>query len=45
MLDRVDREQLIFQITLNTKFTNRALQNMTDEQIVDLYKTKVLRED
>ncbi|GIN74006.1 hypothetical protein J14TS2_44810 [Bacillus sp. J14TS2] len=45
MLDRIDREQLILQIALNTKITEEALLKMDDKRIIDLYKVKVLKEE
>ncbi|MBS4198595.1 BH0509 family protein [Bacillus sp. FJAT-49732] len=39
--DVIDREQMIFQIMLNTKFTEKALEKMTDKELEELYRLKV----
>lgn len=39
----VDREQIIFQIMLNTRYSEEALEKMTDAELEELYKLKVGR--
>lgn len=40
-LSRMDREQMIFQIMVNTRYTSGALEKLSDEKIKELYKLKV----
>lgn len=40
-LNRMDREQMIFQIMVNTRYTTEALEKLADEKIIELYKLKV----
>lgn len=40
----IDRELLIFQIMMNTKFAEEALLKMSDKEIVELHKERVLGE-
>ena len=41
-LNRMDREQMIFQIMVNTRYTEAALEKLSDEKIIELYKLKVI---
>ncbi|HFK2719297.1 TPA: hypothetical protein ACG1DY_005161 [Escherichia coli] len=38
----VDRELMIFQIMMNTKFAEEALLKMSDKELFDLYRERVL---
>lgn len=40
-LNRMDREQMIFQLTMNTRYTESALEKLSDEKLIELYKVKV----
>ncbi len=40
-LNRMDREQVIFQIMMNTKYTEDILRKMSDERLKEMYKLKV----
>lgn len=40
-LDRMDREQMIFQIMVHTRYTEEALQRLSDEKIIEMYRIKV----
>ncbi|HLR16206.1 MAG TPA: hypothetical protein VK144_10285 [Bacillota bacterium] len=40
-LDVMDREHMIFQIMANTRYTEDALQKLSDDKIIELYKLKV----
>lgn len=40
----VDRELMIFQIMMNTKFAEEALLKLSDEEITKLYNERVLGE-
>lgn len=40
-LNRMDREQVIFQIMMNTRFTEDVLRKMSDERLKEMYKLKV----
>lgn len=40
-LNRMDRDQMIFQIMVNTRYTEEALQKLSDEKIIEMYKLKV----
>jgi hypothetical protein len=45
MSNRIEREQMIFQIMLNTRFSEEALEKMTDEQLEEMYEVKVEKSD
>lgn len=38
-------DEMIWQITMNSHFTEEALVKMSDERIIDLYRVKVLKEN
>ena len=40
-LNRMDRDQMIFQIMVNTLYTEEALNKLPDEKIIELYQLKV----
>ncbi|MCM3413539.1 hypothetical protein [Metabacillus litoralis] len=40
----VDRELMIFQIMMNTKFAEEALSKLSNEEITKLYNERVLGE-
>lgn len=40
-INREDREQIIFQIMMNTRMTEVALNKMTNEKLIEMYKAKV----
>lgn len=40
-LDRMDREQIIFQLLVHTIYTEEALMKLSDKQLVEMYKVKV----
>lgn len=39
--NRLDREQMIFQIMMNTKYTEDALQKLSNEKLNEMYVAKV----
>lgn len=44
-LSNLDRELMIMQIMMNSRFAENALLKMSDTELVDLYKVKVLRDE
>lgn len=43
--DRMTLQDMIWQLTMNTKFTEEALIKMPTEKILELYRVKVLGEE
>lgn len=39
--NRLDREQMIFQIMMNTRYSEDVLKNMPNDELEELYKLKV----
>lgn len=40
-LNRMDRDQMIFQVMVNTRYTEELLEKMSDKELLELYKLKV----
>lgn len=40
-LNRMDREQIIFQLMANTRYAEDVLEKMSDEKLLEMYKLKV----
>lgn len=40
-LNRVDREQMIFQLMVYTLYTEQVLKGLSDEKLIELYMAKV----
>ena len=43
-MNRLSREDMIWQIEMNSNYSVRALHRMTDKDLVELYKRLVLKE-
>lgn len=42
--NRMTLDEMIWQITMNSNYTEKALVKMSDEKIIELYQVKVLKE-
>lgn len=45
IIGRLERQDIIFQILVNTKFTEEALEKMSNKKLIELYKVKVEKEE
>lgn len=42
--NRTSRDDLIWQLMLNTKYTEEALEKMTDKELLEMYRVHVERD-
>lgn len=40
----LEREDMIFQLTMNTRYTEEALSKLSNEKLIELYQTRVEQE-
>lgn len=43
-LSRMDREQIMFQLMVYTRYTEEALNRLSDNKLIEMYKAKVERD-